>query len=453
MTFDRRNACPSLAAPMRTGDGFLARLPPLAEALTPPQLAALATAASVHGNGLVEISKRGNVQIRGLVCPDASGLSADLAEAGLMLPEGLPISSDPLASLFAGSPVATPVIAAIHAGLAKRKLAARLAPKVAMVLDVGTPTAPTGVAADLRLAYRPDGVHFGLGGTHESARWIGAVSQNEAAPAALAILGALSEHGPAARLVGTGGLHDVSAIVAAVPVLKPAGVPAAPPRLAPVGPIGGLTQTAAGIAFPFGQAEAEALAELAEAARAAGIIAFAPAPERALLFAGPEAAVAATARHAAALGFITEADDPRRFLSACIGSAGCASGHFPARALAAASSPALACLLDGSLEIHFSGCGKGCAHPDPAAFTLSGIDKGAALVLDGRARDEAIGFASPEKLVERLERLAAAKADGETARAAITRIGRAGVASAMTGEGSAGHGGEPGSSGGERLSA
>ncbi|MBZ9936274.1 precorrin-3B synthase [Mesorhizobium sp. BR1-1-16] len=453
MTFDRRNACPSLAVPMRTGDGFLARLPPLAEALTPSQLMAIAVAARTHGNGHVEISKRGNVQIRGLASADASGPSADLAEAGLMLSEGMPISSDPLASLYADAPDPAPVIAALHAALAESGMAARIAPKVALVLDLGGPTAPAGVAADLRLAYRADGVHLGLGGTHESALWIGTIAREDVVAAVLAVLSALSEHGTAARFAGSGALRDVSAILAAVPMLKPVGAPAAPASRPPVGPIDGLAQPAAGIAFPFGQAEAEALTELAETALEAGVTAFAPAPERALLFAGPATAVIATQAHAASLGFITEADDPRRFLSACIGSAGCASGHFPARALAAASAPALAPLLDGSIEIHFAGCGKGCAHPDPAAFTLSGIDKGAALVLDGRARDEAIGFASPEKLVEGLRRLGAARAERETARAAIARIGRAGIVSATIKEGSTGHGGEPGSSDGERLSA
>ncbi|SHE89146.1 precorrin-3B synthase [Kaistia soli DSM 19436] len=453
MTDFRRNACPSLAVPMRTGDGFLARLPPLAEALTPHQLASIAAAARRRGNGLVEISKRGNVQIRGLASPDTAGLSDDLAAAGLNLSEGLPVSSDPLAWLAPAGIDPAPIIAKLHAGLAERDLVARLAPKVALLLDMGTPTAPASVAADLRLAYRADGVHLGLGGTHQSALWIGFVAPDEAVAAALDVLAALAAHGPDARLAGSGQLWDLQPVLASLPTLRPATAPVMHPSQASVGPIAGLALPAAGIAFPFGQAEAEALEQLAATALAAGIVAFAPAPERALLFAGPHTAVAATVRHAAALGFITDPADPRRFLSACIGSAGCATGRFPARALATAAATSLERLLDGSLEIHFSGCGKGCAHPDPAAFTLSGIDKGAALVLDGRARDEAIGFASPEKLVERLERLAAAKAEGETARAAIMRIGRAGVASTMTGEGSAGHGGEPGTSDGRRLSA
>ena len=454
MTDFRRNACPSLAAPMRTGDGFLARLPPLSRPLSPAELGAIAEAARSHGNGLVEISKRGNLQLRGLASPDATALAADLAAAGLDLAEGLPISSDPLAALSKGTRDPAPIIAAIHAGLAQSDIGQKLAPKVALVLDLGTPTAPAGVAADLRLAFRGARTHLGLSGTHASARWIGTVPSDGAVAAALAVLGALAGFGPDARLAGSSALKDADkTIAAAVGDLLPAAAPLAAPDIAAIGPIAGLGQHAGGIAVPFGQADAAALAALARAAADTGITGLAPAPERRLLFCGSAAAVATTLAAAAELGFITDPTDPRRFLFACIGSAGCASGHYPARAVAATAAGPLAPWLDGSLEMHFSGCAKGCAHSDGAALTLCGIDKHAALVLDGRARDGGIGFASPAKLVERLARLAATRGAGETARAALDRIGQAGLADAMTGGASAEHGGDRGSSGGERLSA
>ncbi len=454
MTIARRNACPTLAVPMQTGDGFLARLPPLGRALSPGELGAIAAAALAHGNGLVEISKRGNLQLRGLPSPDAVALAGDLAAAGLDLAEGLPISSDPLAGTSEGTPDPAPIIAALHAGLAQSGIGPRLAPKVALVLDLGTPTAPIGVAADLRLAFRDDRVHLGLGGTHRSARWIGTVAVDEAVTAALSILGALAGVGPDARLAGSLGRRDIDgAIAASVRPLRPGPTPLAPPPIADVGPIVGLGQAAGGIALPFGQADASTLAALARAAGDAGIQYFAPAPDRRLLFAGSSAAVTATLAAASVLGFVTDPADPRRFLFACIGSAGCASGRFPARALASAAANTLAPWLDGSLSIHFSGCAKGCAHPEPAALTLSGIDKGAALVLDGRARDGGIGFGSPEKLVERLAAGAAARITGETARALLDRIGQAGLAKALAGGASAEHGDDRGSSSGGRLSA
>lgn len=424
---------------MRTGDGFLARLPPLAEPLSPAQLAAIADASARYGNGRIEISKRGNLQIRGLATPDAGPLAAALAGAGIALAEGVPVSSDPLAATDA----AAGFVKTLNRRLAAAGIADRLAPKVALVLDLGTPTAPFRVAADLRLAFRDDAVHLGLGGTHATARWIGMLPAAAALEAAVAVLGALADHGREARIAGESGLRDDPAL-AAVAGAHPAAPPAADEPASLIGPVGGLASPVRGIGFPFGQADAAALAMLAELAAAAGVTAFAPAPERTLLLAGPADSVATAAADAARLGFVTDAADPRRFIAACIGSEGCASGRYPSRALARAAVPRLAPLLDGSLALHFSGCQKGCAFPEPAAITLSGIDKSAGLVLDGRARDGASGFASPEKLVDGLERLSAGlSGSGETARAALERIGRAGVARAVTGEASVEHGGEP----------
>jgi len=83
------------------------------------------------------------------------------------------------------------------------------------------------------------------------------------------------------------------------------------------------------------------------------------------------------------MGFITTTDDPRLDISACIGSAGCASGHFAARELASR----LAQTIRPKGELHVSGCAKGCAHPRRAALTLVGRADGYGLVIDGKAGD------------------------------------------------------------------
>ena len=189
MTIAPRNACPTLADPMRTGDGWLARLPPLTRAMTAAQLAALAHAAATHGNGLVEISKRGNVQLRGLAGPDcAVSLAADLAAAGFALPEGLPITVDPLLDLVGRQDEATALAAAIHAAIEVAGLETRLAPKVALVLDFGTAFGPANVAADIRLRIDGAQVHVALGGDDANARPIGAVSRDHVVEACIALL-------------------------------------------------------------------------------------------------------------------------------------------------------------------------------------------------------------------------------------------------------------------------
>jgi precorrin-3B synthase len=62
----RRGWCPSTLRPMETGDGWLVRLHPPDAKLTPGQLRRIAALAGQHGNGLIEISARGNLQIRGV---------------------------------------------------------------------------------------------------------------------------------------------------------------------------------------------------------------------------------------------------------------------------------------------------------------------------------------------------------------------------------------------------
>ena len=51
--FSRRGACPALSAPMKTGDGLLVRLNPVAGGLSPAQLIGLCEAAEAYGNGVV----------------------------------------------------------------------------------------------------------------------------------------------------------------------------------------------------------------------------------------------------------------------------------------------------------------------------------------------------------------------------------------------------------------
>jgi len=187
-----------------------------------------------------------------------------------------------------------------------------------------------------------------------------------------------------------------------------------------------------GIGLPFGHVEAEGLAALVAAAQAAGVHDLRPAPGRVLLATGLSVPGVADLRAAAAaLGLLTEADDPRRFVAACAGAPACASAHIPARTLAPEVAATLAPILDGSLEVHVSGCPKGCAHPATAALTLVGVapdamDKTVALVREGKAGDATRPIQTVAALLPTLARfaaaLAAARRPGETSAEALTRL-------------------------------
>lgn len=60
-----RGACPTLHEPMLTGDGLLVRLSPAGTGWRPAELSVLAEAAARFGSGMLEVTSRGNLQIRG----------------------------------------------------------------------------------------------------------------------------------------------------------------------------------------------------------------------------------------------------------------------------------------------------------------------------------------------------------------------------------------------------
>jgi precorrin-3B synthase len=101
---------------------------------------------------------------------------------------------------------------------------------------------------------------------------------------------------------------------------------------------------------------------------------------------------------AAQLGFVTRADDPRRYVIACAGAPLCASAYIPARAIAPNIATAAARYLNDGLVIHVSGCAKGCAHPGAAPLTVVGTPGDCALVANGSARDAAFAAASLHEL-------------------------------------------------------
>src|SRR5690606_9282402 len=122
---------------------------------------------------------------------------------------------------------------------------------------------------------------------------------------------------------------------------------------------------------------ADSLRTFAEAASSLGVEDIRPAPKRTLVaICRTTPQVAGLKDVAVALGFITSADDPRQAISACPGAPDCASGHFPARALAAGIAAGEQDLFDGSVHLHVSGCAKGCAHPAKSDLALVGNTDG-----------------------------------------------------------------------------
>jgi hypothetical protein len=144
----RRGACPGLSAPMPTGDGLLARLVP-ADAMPLDAFIALCRAARARGNGTMEVTARGCLQVRGLTPGSAPLFASEVAALGIAAHDGVAVLAGPLrddpGEVVDSCGLAAPLRRAIAAaGLA-------LAPKVSVIVDGGGRLHLDALSADVRL--------------------------------------------------------------------------------------------------------------------------------------------------------------------------------------------------------------------------------------------------------------------------------------------------------------
>ena len=346
----RRGWCPTLFEPMPSGDGLLVRVKPPGSRLSPEQARALAVAAARDGNGAIELTGRGNLQVRGLSAATVPRFAAAMLAAGLA-------SSDP--GTERRRTVALPPLADAEIQRLGGELEALLADATLAALPpkFGAAVALPGVSADVRLhpgegawLVWPDGA-------------LRAARSDRPAETTLRLLRAFLAVAPGARRMREA---DAAAVFAAAGLAPVAPLPE-PPLPPVIGPLPG----GFGVGLPFGATDAPTLAALAEAG------ALWLTPWRAVVVED-----SSVGNHAAALGLIVDPADPRRAVAACPGRPACASALADVRADAAR----LARRFPG-LALHISGCAKGCAHPGPAPVTLVAGADGYALVRDGRAGD------------------------------------------------------------------
>jgi len=383
-----RGACPRLSEPMQTGDGLLARIV-TAGPIPLDGFTRLCAAANEHGNGVMEISARGSLQVRGLTRLSAPLFVKDVASLDIELCEGVPVIASPLHGDPDAFMDADALAVELRRDIAGKSLA--LAPKVSVIVDGGGVLHLDALAADIRLravktATGPM-LHIALAGDAASATPLGLAAPCDAVSVAVQILSTIAALGPEARAAdllrdnGIGTLRTAPGtrivLAGSLPMRSPA-EPIAVHRFKD-------GACALGLGLAFGHIKADALIELMDIATANGAVWVRPAPHRSLLL-GPltEAKAVATRKTAERLGFIVDARDPRRRIVACSGAPSCASGLIAPRTIAAQ----LAGHLPTALGIvHISGCAKGCAHPGPAPLTIVGTSQGCGIVRDGTARD------------------------------------------------------------------
>ncbi|RSV37406.1 cobalamin biosynthesis protein CobG [Sphingomonas sp. ABOLE] len=350
--FQVRGWCPDAWRPMAAGDGLLVRVKPRLARLTRSQVLGLCDAALTLGNGLIDLTSRGNLQIRGVT--EARWLPLVERLIALDLVDADPAREKRRNLLVAPDWQAGDDTHRIAGDLlAALDTLPDLPGKMGVVVDAGPVPLLADAPGDFRIERGVEGPLL----LRAAGRANGApVAAGDAADALVRL---------AHWFIDTGGTAAgrMARHVAPLPDWASDRIaPAAPAN--PIAP--GLHPLGASLGVPFGQVDARVLAD-ACAAWAAGVRIT---PWRSLLVEG------AGLREAA---FITDPTDPLLRTDACVGAPACPQASVETRALARQLAP----LVSGRL--HVSGCAKGCALAQAADVVATGRDGRFDLAFDARA--------------------------------------------------------------------
>jgi precorrin-3B synthase len=412
--FEVKGWCPGALKPMQSGDGLIVRVRPRCGMLRPDELIVLAEAARRFGNGHIDLTRRANLQIRGVGEEGLLGLQDVIARLGLLdpTPEGEAVRNlmiGPLAGIDPRNVLDVREIARELARLlASERTLWALPSKFGFVIDGSGTLTLAAERADIRLTAIRNGtnplVAIGLD-TQAGIDWLGSVSPAAAATVAIETARAFLETTPNGTQQR---MRDLSAESFASlrssmksrvnPLMVvPEKTDGSSDRRVGLLDLGS-GRFAVGIAAPFGRVEAAQLEQLAGEMAALGVEEIRLSPWR-VLYAGVASASAGNAVLGAArsIDLITDPDDPLLSIAACPGAPACRSTSLDtrgdARRLAALSSR-----FGFEGTIHVSGCAKGCAKSAAADLVLIGAEGKYGIVRDGTAQDRPASSASFSEL-------------------------------------------------------
>ncbi|MFI2606897.1 cobalamin biosynthesis protein CobG [Kitasatospora sp. NPDC018619] len=351
----RADACPGALRLHAADDGALARIRLPGGFLTDRQALALAGAAEALGDGELEVTSRGNVQLRGLAPHCATELAERLRAVGLLPSDTHERVRNVVASPTAGLDTAdgAPGCPDVHAWvreldarLCASDWAAGLSGKFLFALDDGRGDVAA-LDADVTLIANPDGTRLLRLGRDGSGHPV------EAGQEVTAVLEAARSFLAALRTSGRKAWH-----LREVPELLPAGtVPL--PAFAGAAPAVGALPGGLSVGLRFGRASAAQWRALVAAS--AGELRLTP-WRGAVLPGAPAERLPALA----AAGFRTEPGSAWERATACTGLPGCAKSLADVRTDAARALDAVVgagAAAAGALPVHWSGCERRCGHP------------------------------------------------------------------------------------------
>lgn len=369
---DVKGWCPGAYRPMMSGDGLIVRVRPYHARLDRRQTIGLCNLAQMHGSGIIELTNRANLQIRGVQETNLDDLIAGLAALDLLdaTPEIETRRNLLVTPFWQQGDLCRQISQRLLDALPDMPL---LPAKFGFAIDAGPTRVLDGASGDIRIEMARDGLIVRADGAQ-----LGRLVDVETVVTAICDLAdwfvahrqdndrrmthVLTHHALPTPWQTHAPRHKVGA--------RPA------PGLLPLGRL---------LGAPFGQMDARALGHLIAQTPARGIRVT---PWRMFLL---ESDVALETD-----AFVTRAEDPLMRIDACPGAPFCASATVETRAVARTLAPH----LDGSL--HISGCAKGCARKNTADMTLTGRNARFDLVVGGHAWDapQKSGLAPSDLLTE-----------------------------------------------------
>ena len=347
------DACPGALQVHQAADGALARVRLPGGMITAAQLAALSAVATQAGAGTLELTARGNVQLRGLT--DVTAVAEALAAAGL-LPSTTHervrnIVASPLSGRAGGNVDVRSWVGELDAAICAEPRLAGLGGRFWFSLDDGRADV-SGLRADIGVHALADGCALLLAGRDTGVR----LTAGEVAETLVTLAARFVDIRETAWRVNE--LDDIGRL------LPDAELDGAPFPAVTKAPVGWINQDdgriALGAAVPLGVLPAR-VAEYLAAIEAPLVIT----PWRSVLVCDLDESVADVAlRVLAPLGLVFDENSPWLTVSACTGSPGCAHSAADVRADAAQA-------LDADVVVHrhFVGCERACGSP-PAGQVL-----------------------------------------------------------------------------------
>jgi len=401
--FEVKGWCPGALRPMQSGDGLIVRVRPQSASLRAQDLGALADAALQFGNGHIDLTRRANLQIRGVSEASLSDLHDVIASLGLLdaNAEGEAVRNimvNPLAGIDPTEPCdVRPIAGELARWLTSDRSLWALPSKFGFIIDGGGVLSLGKQRADVRLVAMGAQIAIGIE-TRAGIEWLGSATPGAAAAAATEIGLVFIKSASREKRQRMCDLSDEG--IAAIHAAMRSRLDALHehPRTTDtsldhrIGLIElGADRFAVGIAAPFGRVETDQLRKLTDVMASHGVEEIRLSPWRAL-YAGVSSQQAAQSILDAATreGLITDPRDPLLQIEACPGAPGCRSTVLDTRG----DGRRLAALLPQSGfagTVHVSGCAKGCAKSGAADLVLVGSEGRYGIVRRGNAQDQPAG--------------------------------------------------------------